>query len=466
MTILKGKHDAPALIAPEGTLTYSELHAQIAMCTAAFEYSGVRFGTRVALYQPTSLRCVVTLLTLIEMGAVVCPISTRVPPAQIEAMAERVRAKAVYFVDRATPTFNSDLSPILFDAMASEVETASSWHDLEPDRVATIIHTSGSSGTPKPVVHTLENHLAAARASNQNIQLTRGDIWLLSLPLYHVGGFAILFRTMQAGAAVRIPKPEESLSKSLARPDLTHISLVSTQLYRLLQNDADTANLQRLKAVLMGGSAMPEELITRAIELGIPIHTSYGMTEMCSQITSTPPQADTETLKTSGLPLQPDSVRISDTGEIEVGGTARFQGYLDDRGELATPFTEDGFFPTGDHGRFDDHGRLIVTGRKDNQFISGGENIQPEQIEYALCQIPGILQAVVVPVPNPEYGHRPVAYIRSETEWTEDILRETLRATLPGFMIPDAIHPWPEDLIPEGMKVDRAAMTQRAAEGN
>ena len=463
MTILKGKHNNIAIRAHEGTLTYSELHAQIALCAAAFEYSGVRVGTRVAIYQPTSLRHVITLLTLIEMGAVVCPINTRIPENQIEAAAERVGAKAVFFVDRATPTLNSELAPILFDAMASEVETAASWHDLDTDRWATIIQTSGSSGTPKSVVHTLDSHIAAAKASNANIALTPGDSWLLSLPLYHVGGLAILFRTMQAGATVRIPREGESLSKSLADGNLTHVSLVSTQLYRLLQSDEDTQHLKRLQAVLMGGSAMPEELIARAVELGIPIHTSYGMTEMGSQVTCTPPGSDIEALKTSGLPLRPDTIRISETGEIEVGGEARFSGYLDAQGKLTEPFTPDGWYATGDLGKFDEIGRLIVAGRLDNQFISGGENIQPEQIERALCQQPGILQAVVVPVPNEEFGHRPVAFIRSETEWTEDILREELRVILPGYMVPDQILPWPEDLIPEGMKVDRTKMAERAA---
>ena len=465
MNILRGKHNDPAIIAPEGTLTYSELRAQIAMCAAAFEYAGVRQCTRIALYQPTSLRYVVSLITLIEMGAVVCPMNTRVPEKQIASMAERVGAEAIFFVDRATSTRGSKLSPILFDALATDVELSSSWHDLEPDRWATILHTSGSSGTPKPVVHTLESHLAAANASNTNIPLAPGDSWLLSLPLYHVGGLAILFRTMQAGAAFRIPDGDESLAQSIAHVNLTHVSLVSTQLYRLIQESDSVAMLQRMNAVLMGGSAMPDELIARALALDIPIHTSYGMTEMCSQVTSTPPAASSETLATSGVPLHADSIRIGSDDEIEVGGSARFLGYLDDQGALTEPFTEFGWFATGDLGRFDEDNRLIVTGRRDNQFISGGENIQPEQIEHALCQESGILQAVVVPVSDEEFGQRPVAFIRSESEWTEDALRESLREILPGYMIPVRIQSWPEDLMPEGIKVDRAKMTQRAREG-
>ncbi|MFP6583183.1 MAG: o-succinylbenzoate--CoA ligase [Candidatus Hydrogenedentota bacterium] len=460
MTLHNGKPSDPAVIAPEGVLTYSELDAQFDLCVTTFRAAGIQPGHRVALYQSTSLRYLISMLALIELGTVACPISTRLPEDGLQDAVRRIGAQAIFYADRVAPVAGSPISPIFFDGMRidpqeEEAEEAAT----DSDRWATIIFTSGSSGTPKAAVHSLDNHFQSALASNVNIALVPGDQWLLSLPLFHVGGLGIIFRCLQAGAAMVLPQADESLEKTLETDGVTHISLVSTQLYRLMQSEESTRRLAKFKAVLMGGSAMPERLIARAIEAGIPIHTSYGMTEMTTQITCTPAHADNETLQSSGFPLRPDSIRLADDGEIQVNGPTRFQGYFTNR-ELDSPFTSGGWFSTGDCGRFDKAGRLHVTGRVDNQFISGGENIQPEEIEHAFCQIEGILQAVVVPINDEEFGQRPVALIRAEGEWNEASLKDNLRQTLPRFMIPARILEWPSELIPEGMKVNRTRLRE------
>ncbi|MDQ3864187.1 MAG: AMP-binding protein, partial [Actinomycetota bacterium] len=150
---------------------------------------------------------------------------------------------------------------------------------------------------------------------------------------------------------------------------------------------------------------------------------------------------------------------ISERGEILVRGETLFAGYVEGE-ELDRPLDAGGWFHTGDLGELDENGYLRVRGRMDNLFISGGENIQPEEIEEALCRLEGIHEAVVVPVPDEEFGARPVAFVRTDDGELEDLARK-LEPVLPRFKIPISFHPWPERERP-GMKADRAALGERA----
>jgi O-succinylbenzoic acid--CoA ligase len=127
---------------------------------------------------------------------------------------------------------------------------------------------------------------------------------------------------------------------------------------------------------------------------------------------------------------------------------------------LALPLDTDGWFHTGDLGAWDENGYLRVLGRQDNLFVSGGENIQPEEIEEVLSALPGVEVAVVVPVDDPEFGQRPVAFIKTEGDEPGD-LTPKLREFLPGFKVPTTFHPWPEN-AQRGMKLDRNALRERA----
>jgi O-succinylbenzoic acid--CoA ligase len=275
------------------------------------------------------------------------------------------------------------------------------------------------------------------------------------LPLYHVGGLAILFRCLLAGATVALPQHGAPLGEAIAGVGATHVSLVSTQLLRLLR---ENTNVDGLEAVLMGGGPVPASLVEEAVARGLPIHTSYGLTEMASQVTTTPSGASTEELHTAGRVLPDREVSISEEGEILVRGETLFAGYVEGE-ELDRSLDADGWFHTGDLGGLDETGCLRVVGRRDNLFISGGENLQPEEIEEALCRMEGIDEAVVVPVPDKEFGARPVAFVRAEGDF-KDLVTE-LGKVLPRFKIPIAFHPWPEKTR-VGMKADRNALRERA----
>jgi o-succinylbenzoate---CoA ligase len=446
-----------ALVGARGTTSYEELDRKVS--TAALRLGGLEPGSRVALYLPRDERYVALVLALIRAGHVACPVSDRLPPRGVTQLLGKVACSALISEDEelleAAGLFEPEPAALLEEQPRSSSD-CSEPADIPQERPATIIFTSGSTGVPKAALHTFGNHYYSALGSNANITLRPADSWLHSLPLYHVGGLSILFRCLLAGATVALPQPGTSLGESIASLDATHVSLVSTQLSKLLREGADLGGLE---AVLMGGGPVPPSLVDEALARGLPLHTSYGLTEMASQVTTTPRDASIEQLRTAGRVLPNREVSVSESGEILVRGETLFAGYAAGE-ELDRPLDAEGWFHTGDLGELDESGYLRVGGRMDNLFISGGENIQPEEIEEALCWLEGVDEAIVVPVPDEAFGARPVAFVRINDGEPRDLARE-LESVLPRFKIPIYFHLWPEE-APRGMKADRAALGKRA----
>lgn len=453
--------DAPAIIGPGGVLTYADLDLRVSAAAGRLAEMGVGEGSRVALYLGKDERYFVLLLALWRVGGVACPVSTRLPPESVAPLLRRAGCAALITED-ATLTDAADpkVRGIAPDSLLAENPTTAALPGsgtLVLDRPATVVFTSGSTGAPKAALHTIGNHHFSALGSNANIPLDakRGDRWLHSLPLYHVGGLSILFRCLLAGATIALPEPGVPLGEAIARSGATHVSLVATQLRRLLGEDAPLGGpLGTLKAVLMGGGPISFSLVEAATARGLPVHTSYGLTEMASQVTTTPPGASPDDLRTAGRVLPHREVSVSEEGEVLVRGETLFAGYVEDGG-VYLPLDADGWFHTKDLGELDADGRLTVGGRMDNMFVSGGENVQPEEIEAALCRVRGVEEAVVVPVPDAEFGARPVAFVKTFGIGRSD-LYAALDPVLPRFNIPVAFHAWPEVSGPERMKVDRS----------
>jgi O-succinylbenzoic acid--CoA ligase len=446
---------AAALLSARGATSYEELDSMVS--AAALRLGDLRPESRVALHLPKDERYVALVLALIRVGHVACPLSDRLPPRGVAQLLKRAACSALISEDEELlQTVDADLRMPGLEALLEESLQRTIPTSIPLERPATIIFTSGSTGVPKAALHTFGNHHYNALGSNANIPLRPGHRWLHSLPLYHVGGLSILFRCLLAGSTVALPEPEAPLGEAIAGLGATHVSLVSTQLSRLLREETDHAGLE---AVLLGGGPIPSSLVDEALARGLPVHTSYGLTEMASQVTTTPPGASLKELRTAGRVLPNREVSISDRGEILVRGETLFAGYVEGE-ELDRPLDAGGWFHTGDLGELDENDCLRVRGRMDNLFVSGGENIQPEEIEEALCQLEGIYEAVVVPVPDEEFGARPVAFVRTDDGELEDLARK-LEPVLPRFKIPISFHPWPEGARP-GIKADRVALGERA----
>ncbi|RKX27341.1 MAG: o-succinylbenzoate--CoA ligase, partial [Candidatus Zixiibacteriota bacterium] len=316
--------DQTALADENHLLTYRELDRQVSHVTGLLRTEGISAGDRIAIAERNSFEFVLTLLALWRLGAIACPLNTRYPTSALTQQAERIDCK---YQIRCSPGDSQHLLPSL-NQIELDLSSDQPCNDapgnnlIEFDQPATIIHTSGSTNTPKAVLHSFGNHYYSALGSNKNIPVGPGDRWLLSLPLYHVGGLGILFRCLLGGGTIVMASQADSLLVQIAEHNITHLSLVTTQLRRLLDElRKHTGKPIGLKAILLGGSSIPSGLVNEAQLSGLPIFRSYGLTEMASQVA-------TSTANDPSRPAVLDhrQLKISDNDEILVKGNTLFLG--------------------------------------------------------------------------------------------------------------------------------------------
>jgi len=459
--------DNPALVTEKETLSFRNLETATTRIAHTLSQHGIRKGDVVALCMSNSPELLLLLLALLKTEAVSAPLNYRFPAPRLQALLPRLKPSLLIGPETLTGglSFPAKLTPEeILAEIDTEIPLPRQFNNSTPQQLNTsttphfntplsIIHTSSSSGNPKAALHSFGNHYYSALGANENIAFGPGDCWLLSLPLFHIGGFAMLFRSLLGGGALAVAEAGTPIRDALHNFQLSHLSLVPTQLYRMFHDDETLKKLQRLKAILLGGSAVEPALLTEASTAGLPVYLTYGSTEMSSQIATT--AGPTSTIS-AGKVLAYRELSIGSGNEILVKGPCLFQGYLSKEGPVLDTDAS-GFYHTGDTGILSPDEELQVTGRIDNMFISGGENIHPEEIEHALCSLNGILRAIVVPASDPEYGLRPKAYIETtenapqDQNITDSLSREIGKLKTPVAII--HIDAW--RLLPGTEKIDR-----------
>ena len=448
----------PAIIWGTRTISHQRLEQYIASVMKHLKIRGIAAKDRVVIIDSNSIEYVVILLALWRMGVLACPLNPKLPFETSLACIAALSPKLILTTQKQFLNSKKIGIPavepreaISFDARQS---TEVYKDKISMDTEATVIWTSGSSSQPKAAVHTWGNHFYSAAGSQEVIPLKEGDRWVLSLPLYHVSGISIVCRCFLAKAAIVIAD-EDNLIHVIRRTKPTHISLVATQLYRLLENKDNHAALASLKCILLGGSAIPLSLLEKALFLELPVYTSYGLTETSSQVATGKVEAlDKPCAKV--LPYR--QLKIDRDGQILVRGEVLFKGYLS-QNKITLPLTKEGWFKTGDLGKLE-NGYLTVLGRVDNMFISAGENIQPEEIESALMRLSLVRQVVVIAKEDAEYGFRPIAFVRMQGAFNEGLLRSHCAQYLSPIKMPVAFYAWPEDLN-QGLKISRKFFQER-----
>ncbi|MFT6914686.1 MAG: O-succinylbenzoic acid--CoA ligase [Motiliproteus sp.] len=458
---------------------YDDLHHQVEQRRHWLQQQGIKPGQRLLVAIQDQGELLRLLIASLRLGCVLIPIDPDFLQAQKHALI--LGCDADGFIDEsATPDpaaqstrldsrllpercFRLDLNALASIPRQLQIPTLVITH---PDAPLSGVLTSGATGTPKLALHSYNNHLASAEGSRHLIPLKPGDGWGLLLPLYHIGGQAILFRCLLAGASLIIPAPAESreqpllqpLLQLLAEPRLTHLSAVPSQLLSLQQANFNFAN-STLQQLLLSGASLAPRLLRWLYQQPLQSWISYDLTEMSSQVMTGPPCASARL--TSLLPHC--QLRLSDENEILVKGASLFLGYYR-KGRCHQPVDAQGWFHTGDLGQFDPQQQLSIGGRLDNQFISGGENIQPETIERALAAYPGIDECLVVPADDPGQGLRPVVFIRSQAAIDHAQLDLWLRQRLPSHQIPVRYLPMPTTTA--ALEPSRVEVRRLAAEPN
>ncbi len=297
---------------------------------------------------------------------------------------------------------------------------------------AVIVGTSGSTGRPKGVELSAAALLHSARASLAAVGAAPGQRWLCCLPATYIAGIQVLVRSLVAGTEPVLA--EHADAETVAGSGCAHVSLVPTQLQRLLTNSDKSTPLVGFASVLLGGAAASQRLLADARAAGIPVVTTYGMTETCGGCVY------------DGQPLDGVSVSIGDEddpraaggGRIWISGPVLFSGYRG--GPTGSGVLRDGWFRTGDLGHFD--GRLTVRGRADDVINTGGHKVVPGEVTAALQSCPGVRDVAVVGQTDPEWGERVVAVVAPDDPAnppTLELLRLHVRERLPRYASPSKI---------------------------
>jgi len=385
------------------TLSYTQLAERADQAARRLAARGVGAGDRVAVLLPPGVEFAAVLHALPRLGAVLVPVNTRLSEAERRSVVE-----GAHVVD--APLTGEEADVALRDS-------------ADPDEPHSIIHTSGTTSRPKPVVLTYGNHVASAQSSATNLGVQPDDAWLGVLPLFHVGGLQVLIRSAIYGTTA-VPHDgfdAERVKEVLERGEVTLASFVATMVRRL--REVGLSRTPRLRAALIGGGPVPGDLIDWAADIGLPLLPTYGMTETASQIVTAPRPGD------PARPLPGVELRTSEDGELLVRGPMVSAGAL----------SADGWLHTGDRGRLEPDGSVHVEGRIGDTIITGGENVAAAEVEEALLSHPAVRDAGVVGQDDPEWGQVVVAYVVADGV-SDDALLAHARGRLAGYKLPKAIH--------------------------
>jgi len=325
------------------------------------------------------------------------------------------------------------------------VDLLRAWLEADGEPEPIVIETSGSTGAAKRVRLSRRAVVASATASRD--RLGAAGPWVLALPASYVAGVNVVVRSLLAGHEPLLLEEHDSLASAVS----SFISLVPTQLHRHLSVPADVAALRQFHTVLLGGGPIDPALRSRAEEEGINVVATYGSSETAGGCVY------------DGYPLDGVELNVAEDGRIRIGGPTLFDGYADDPAQTAATL-RDGWFLTSDVGRLHDDGRLEVLGRVDDVVISGGVNVPTPAVARRLREHPGVEQAEVIGVPDPEWGHRVVAFVVGQIG--RDEARDWVAEVHPRSWAPSEIFLTEEFPLLSNGKVDRQRLVGLVGEAS
>jgi acyl-CoA synthetase (AMP-forming)/AMP-acid ligase II len=457
--LVAGRDADVALIEPDAGLSVSfgDLRAEIAELTGRLVGAGVQRGDCVALVLPDGPQFVRFLLAVTAMGAAAAPLNptyTRdefafyladlgprlVLTSRGSAAAARDAASRIGFLEVDGDDFRS-LPVRPFERAAA-------------DDVALILHTSGTTSRPKQVPLLQRNLVANARGIAEFYALSRDDVSFCVMPLFHVHGLvASVLSALSAGGSVVVPSrfAPGRLRRYAVEHGVTWFSAGPT-LHSMILDKLDETRIPTLRFVRSCSSSLDPELLGRCEQAyAVPMVEAYGMTEGSHQIASNPLPPAVRKSSSVGIASPGVEIRIVDAdgtdaeaGEVAIRGPGLTPGYLANPEANEQSFFEGGWFRTGDRGRFDAEGYLMLEGRLKELIIRGGENISPFEIEGVLKAHPEVIDAVAFPIPDVRYGEVVGAAVVVDGEGGDKALRDWCAKSLSAFKVPARIFVVPE----------------------
>jgi O-succinylbenzoic acid--CoA ligase len=467
--LLQRVHNSPGqmgLIYADQAWDYRAMNDQVDLLAERLAASGVNTGKHVAALLPNVPEAVFLVHALARLGAVLVPLNLRQTAIELDwqasqadcgylAFNSQTQAKAAQIdapglVKLDLDELSSLPNTLPFQEGQTIEQTSDAW---ELDRVQAIIFTSGTTGKPKGARLTFGNHFYSAVSSAFRLGHDPQDRWLVTLPLFHVGGLAIIFRCCLYGTTLVLQDgfDPQAVLQAITDQNITLVSLVPTMLHRLLDLRSgdlpagSSSILARLRCILLGGAPAPQSLLERSLAAGLNLALTYGMTETASQIATANPAETRRKPGSVGKPLLFCQVRIlseagealpnNQIGQIAVTGPIVMAGYYGDKGEQSMPDRE---LLTGDLGYLDEEDDLWMTQRRVDLIVSGGENVYPAEVEAVLLSHPQVDSACVVGIEHPEWGQQVAAAIVKQPGalLTELDLIAFCRQKLAGYKVP------------------------------
>jgi len=435
-----------AIICKDKIYTWAVLNSFVSITAETLLNNGVIQGSRVVILSENNPDFIILILALWEIGAEPIPLNTKLTQTELTNIFEfcspdfiliHRELNKLFFEDKRVRYF-----PFEYNTSGSGIEPAAS----SLQNTALVIFTSGSTGKPKGAVHTFESLINSCLISSNTLDLQQSDKFLLSLPVYHIGGFSIIVRALYAGAAVIIPASGSvaDLIYSIEKLRPTHISLVPTQLMRILENDIKPN--PELRHLLIGGGPTDDDLILEAYNKGWKVNKVYGSTETAAFVTALDIPDFPNKYQSVGKPLPGVLIKIekekpeNSFGEILISSPSLISRYLFNETETAERFCN-GYYLTGDLGYQDDEGFLYIESRRTDLIISGGENINPVEVEEQIKKFPAVKEVCVFGKPDNKWGQICSALIvtNSNAVITIDDIKKFLSDKLASYKIPKHI---------------------------
>jgi len=428
--------DAPCIADDTTALTNRQFHSRVLAAAGVFADMGVGFADVVAIMLPNQVEFVVAMFAAWRLGAAITPINPGLTGK--EATHQLVDSGAKLLINASGEIIVPNLPTLPAADLEAGVPSTGIPFE-EPAALALLIYTSGTTGLPKGVMLDHANIEAMTEMGRQSIKVSAADHCLMVLPLFHVNGILVsTLLPLSSGGRVTIRKRfnVDTFFADIEALRPSYFSAVPT-IYAMLcalpsEVKPDTSSL---RYGICGAAPASAELLEKFEgRYGFPLLEGYGLSEGTCASTMNPIDG-VRKVGTVGLPFVGQRIAIADSngmhlpqgaiGEVLVQGANVMRGYLGKPEETAKTII-DGWLHTGDIGRIDEDGYLSIVGRLKEMIIRGGENIYPKEIEDALYEFPGTLEAAVLGVPDETFGEIVVAYVafRSGFTGTQEDLTE------------------------------------------
>lgn len=403
-----------AIIYSNQSVTY--LHLFHKACQVAYKLSELKYK-RIALQAENTLDDCYMIHGAILAGMELVMINKHLTEKEIQIQMDSVNTELLITNTTFKSIQTKTKSFILNNLNEQPLYTV----DNQPNDILSIMFTSGTTGVQKAVPQRFINHLASAGNCKATFTYDHNSIWLDVLPLFHISGLSILLRAVIDGCTVVLHEKFDAkqIIDDIKEKEITHLSLVPQTLERLLRQGLNQQ--YALQAILIGGAKLDDRLLIQARSAALPIYTSFGMTETCSQMITATPQNIEKYPKSVGQVNQNIQLFnvVNQVGEIGVRGDNVMHGYLYPESANQGAFI-DGFFLTGDIGYIKDDYLYILDRRKD-LIISGGENIYPSEIEQVILSHTPVHAACVIGIEDSKWGSVPVCLYEADSNMEETI---------------------------------------------